>query len=156
MVLIGSVTNRNVTMVLIGSVTSRNVTMVLIRSVTSRNVTLVELHFIDNVCQIFENFLKSFLSWRDWSIDNSFHTSVTFRILSSDTNSFFAISSMSDCLDKAIFWGFKYPILARCYIIYGEMGNFMIRLFLRFVGKKEKIQILNFTDLPDVDLSRSN
>ena len=61
-VLIGSVTSRNVTIVLIGSDTSRNVTIVLIRSVTSRNVTLVELHFIDNVCQIFENFLKSFLS----------------------------------------------------------------------------------------------
>jgi hypothetical protein len=47
------------------------------------------------------------------------------------------------------------------YIIYGEMGNLMIRLFLRFVEKKdkkkkEKIQILNVTDLPDVDLSRSN
>jgi hypothetical protein len=40
--------------------------------------------------------------------------------------------------------------------IYGEMGNLMIRLFLRFVEKKEKIQILNVTDLPDVDLSRSN
>ena len=44
---------------MIGSVTSRNVTMVLIGSVTSRNVTLVELHFIDNICQIFEDFLKS-------------------------------------------------------------------------------------------------
>jgi hypothetical protein len=47
------------------------------------------------------------------------------------------------------------------YIIYGEMGNLMIRLFLRFLEKKdkkkkEKIQILNVTDLPDVDLSRSN
>jgi hypothetical protein len=49
-------------MVLIGSVTSRNVTMVLIGSVTSRNVTLVELHFIDNICQIFEDFLKLFQS----------------------------------------------------------------------------------------------
>jgi hypothetical protein len=39
---------------------------------------------------------------------------------------------------------------------YGEMGNLMIGLFLRFVGKKEKKQILNVTDLPDVDLSRSN
>ena len=36
--------------------------MVLIGSVTSRNVTLVQLHFIDNVCQIFEDFLKSFQS----------------------------------------------------------------------------------------------
>ena len=53
------VTSRNVTMVLIGSVTSRHVTMVLIGSVTSRHVTLVELHFIDNVCQIFEDFFQS-------------------------------------------------------------------------------------------------
>jgi len=35
------------------------------------------------------------------------------------------------------------------------MGNLMIRLLLRFV-KKEKIQNLHVTDLPDVDLSRSN
>jgi hypothetical protein len=62
MVLIGSVTSRNVSMVLIGFVTSRNVTMDLIGSVTSRNVTLVELHFIDNICQIFEDFLKLFQS----------------------------------------------------------------------------------------------
>ena len=61
-VLIGSVTSRNVTMILIGSVTSRHVTMVLIGSVTSTHVILVELHFIDNVCQIFDNFLNSFQS----------------------------------------------------------------------------------------------
>ena len=36
--------------------------MVLIGSVTSRNVTLVELNFIDNVCQIFKDFLESFQS----------------------------------------------------------------------------------------------
>ena len=30
--------------------------------VTSRTVTLVQLNFIDNVCQIFEDFLKSFQS----------------------------------------------------------------------------------------------
>jgi len=31
-------------------------------SVTGRNVTLVQLNFINNVCQIFEDFLKSFQS----------------------------------------------------------------------------------------------
>jgi hypothetical protein len=36
--------------------------MVLVGSVTSRNVTLVQLNFIDNVCQIFEDFLKLFQS----------------------------------------------------------------------------------------------
>ena len=81
--------------------------MVLVGSVTSRNVTLVQLNFIDNVCQIFEDFLKSFQS------------------------------------DE--------PQIHR---LYGEMGNLMIRLLLRFV-KKEKIQNLNVIDLRDVDLSRS-
>jgi len=39
--------------------------------------------------------------------------------------------------------------------LYDAMGNLMIRLLLRFV-KKEKIQNQYVTDLPDVDLSRSN
>ena len=37
-------------------------TTVLMGFVTSRNVTLVQLNFIDNVCHIFEDFLKSFQS----------------------------------------------------------------------------------------------
>ena len=37
-------------------------TMILIGSVTSRNITLIQLNFIDNVCQIFKDFLESFQS----------------------------------------------------------------------------------------------
>ena len=84
--------------------------MVLIGYVTSRSITLVQLNFIDNVCQIFEDFMKSFQS------------------------------------DKP-----------RIHRLYDVMGNLMIRLLLRFVKKKKKkIKNMYVTDLPDVDLSRSN
>ena len=38
---------------------------------------------------------------------------------------------------------------------YDEMGNLMIKLLPRII-KKSKIQTLHVTNLPDVDLSRSN
>ena len=38
---------------------------------------------------------------------------------------------------------------------YDEMGNWMIKLLPRIINKS-KIQTLHVTNLPDVDLSRSN
>jgi hypothetical protein len=95
-------------------------TTVLMGFVTSRNVTLVQLNFIDNVCQIFEDFVKSFHSdepeihrlngeMGKWEIVIQKRISCKFRMFKSSENTFVqTIRYGTDCKEtykrKDHFW----------------------------------------------------